>query len=297
MLLKLVFVVLPASAACALAPSLGAQSPHATTVVLHGAELQLQLQRVCGRLPGCPIFGWSWGLPVAAVAAAFAAGWTSTKVASARGTVSSSHTRVAKGARWAAAAPIARRANPIATFETSMGSFKAEIFLDKMPITSSNFLDLCKTGFYDGVHFHRVIPGFMTQFGCPYARNTWDPRGGMGNPDGFSTFKLLDGSGKTIKRSPEGSIPDELIEQIGNEPGTLSMANKGGSCTGGSQFFINVNNNSFLNWWDSSSPAKHPVFGKVIEGYDIVKQISQVRTLFDKPLEPIMVNVVATEEQ
>ena len=65
--------------------------------------------------------------------------------------------------------------NPIATFETSLGSFKAEILLDKMPITAQNFIDLAKSEFYNGLHFHRVIEGFMIQFGCPHSR---DPNSG-----------------------------------------------------------------------------------------------------------------------
>mmetsp|Transcript_10159 Transcript_10159/g.24446 ORF Transcript_10159/g.24446 Transcript_10159/m.24446 type:complete len:97 (-) Transcript_10159:734-1024(-) len=57
-----------------------------------------------------------------------------------------------------------------ATFTTSMGTFKAELYTDKMPITCGNFIDLANSGFYDGIHFHRVIPGFMNQFGCPHAK-------------------------------------------------------------------------------------------------------------------------------
>ncbi|HMR10485.1 MAG TPA: peptidylprolyl isomerase, partial [Polyangiaceae bacterium] len=66
-------------------------------------------------------------------------------------------------------------ANPTATFETSLGNFTAEIYLDKMPLTAKNFLDLAKSGFYDGLHFHRVIKGFMIQFGCPHSK---DPNSG-----------------------------------------------------------------------------------------------------------------------
>ena len=66
--------------------------------------------------------------------------------------------------------------NPIAKFETSMGSFEAEIFLDKMPITAGNFVRLVNEGFYDGLHFHRVIADFMNQFGCPHSRDPNSPR-------------------------------------------------------------------------------------------------------------------------
>lgn len=188
------------------------------------------------------------------------------------------------------------RANPIAVFETSEGSFKAELFLDKMPITVSNFVDLCKTGFYNGIHFHRVIPKFMCQFGCPYAKDARSPRSGTGGPQDGTSFEVLDGSGKTVTRRGGGNIPDEFAAKIGNEPGTLSMANTGRPNSGGSQFFINVANNSFLNFFDRSSPSSHPVFGKVIDGYDLVVKISNVRTDGnDSPIQPVMMKSITIE--
>jgi len=189
---------------------------------------------------------------------------------------------------------VACRANPTAVFETTMGTFKAEIFLDKMPVTCSNFIDLVKTGFYNGIHFHRVIPNFMNQFGCPLAKDANSPRAGTGGPDSGSTYTVLDGSNKQITRKG-GCIPDEFAAKIGNEPGTLSMANTGQPNSGGSQFFINVNNNSFLNFFDNSSPSKHPVFGKIIGGYELVKQISGVPTKQDRPNTPIMMKSVTIE--
>jgi len=74
-------------------------------------------------------------------------------------------------------------ANPTATFTVSggvSGTFTAELYLDKLPITASNFIDLAQTGFYSGIHFHRVIPGFMNQFGCPYAKDPSSPDAGTG---------------------------------------------------------------------------------------------------------------------
>merc|ERR1711998_547710 len=113
-----------------------------------------------------------------------------------------------------------------------MGSFKAELFLDKMPITVSSFIDLCKTGFYNGVHFHRVIPNFMNQFGCPNAKDPKSRRAGTGGPpDG--TFKNLK-TGGTERRSNGGNIKDENISRDSNAPGTLSMANTGRPNSGGS---------------------------------------------------------------
>ena len=126
-----------------------------------------------------------------------------------------------------------------------------------MPITAGNFEKLVKQGFYDGVIFHRIISGFMLQGG--------DPTGtGMGGP------------GYTIQ--------DEFTHTGGNknDRGTISMANAGPN-TGGSQFFINLVNNNFLD-------SKHPAFGIVIEGMNIVDKISQVQTdSNDKPLEDVII--------
>lgn len=183
-------------------------------------------------------------------------------------------------------AAVALRANPIATCETSMGTFKIELYLDQMPITVSNFIDLAKSGFYNGVHFHRVIPNFMCQFGCPNAKDPFNPRAGTGGPsDG--EYPMADGSGKMVPRRNGGNIPDEFTAKLPNEPGTLSMANTGRPDSGGSQFFINVANNSFLNWFDTSTPSKHPVFGKIIDGYPLIEKISKVRTRQDVPVEPV----------
>merc|ERR1740130_1946438 len=118
----------------------------------------------------------------------------------------------------------AAASNPTATFNTCRGSFTAEIYLDKLPITASNFIDLAKTGHYDGLHFHRVIPNFMNQFGCPNSSDPKSAAAGTGGPAGGSEFAVLDGSGKTITRDGGGNIPDELIAEISNEPHTRCSA-------------------------------------------------------------------------
>jgi cyclophilin family peptidyl-prolyl cis-trans isomerase len=170
-------------------------------------------------------------------------------------------------------------ANPVAVFDTTLGAFKAEIYLDKMPITAGNFLTLAKDGFYDGLHFHRVIKGFMCQFGCPHSRDPKSPRAGTGGP-------------------PHGTIQDEhpANAKISNEPGTLSMANTGQPNSGGSQFFINTVHNAFLDWF-SPGPSKHPVFGKVTEGMDVVKKIETAPTgAGDRPSTPIKMNKITVIE-
>jgi peptidylprolyl isomerase len=138
--------------------------------------------------------------------------------------------------------------------ETSMGNITIQLS-DDMPITTGNFKSLVEKGFYDGIIFHRVIDGFMIQGG--------DPEGtGMGGP------------GYTIK--------DEFTDHNGNDRGTISMANAGPN-TGGSQFFINLVDNNFLD-------NKHPAFGKVIEGMDVVDSIGKVKTdASDKPVEEVKI--------
>jgi len=142
----------------------------------------------------------------------------------------------------------------VVIMETNLGNIELQIFTGTMPLTGGNFIKLVKQGFYDGIIFHRVIPGFMIQGG--------DPTGtGMGGP-GYK-------------------IADEFTKTNRNLKGTISMANAGPN-TGGSQFFINVEDNNFLD-------SKHPVFGKVTKGYEIVEAISQVeRDESDKPLEDVI---------
>jgi len=181
-----------------------------------------------------------------------------------------------------------------ATFKTSKGDFKAELFMDKLPITSSNFADLAKTGFYDGLTFHRVINNFMCQFGCPNSKDPASPRAGTGGPPAGSTFTTPDG---TVITRQGGNIPDELVGEISNEPGTISMANTGMPNSGGSQIFINTVHNDFLDYFNKRTPSAHPVFGKVVEGMDIVKSIESTPTgQGDKPIEPVVVSTIEITE-
>ena len=171
-----------------------------------------------------------------------------------------------------------RMANPTATLSTSMGDIQVELFTDKMPITAGNWVKLAKSGFYDGLHFHRVIDNFMVQFGCPHSKDPNSPRAGTGD-------------------SPFGRIKDEHLPdaKISNARGTLSMANAGPN-TGSCQFFINTVDNAFLDWF-SPGQSKHPVFGKVVAGMDIVDAISKTpRGANDRPKTPVKMNKVTVSE-
>lgn len=124
---------------------------------------------------------------------------------------------------------------------------------DRVPRTASNFIDLAKSGFYNGLSFHRVIDGFMDQFGCPHSRDPNSPLTGTGGPSDGTFPNLVSGASET--RSNGGNIQDENISRDSNVPGSLSMANTGSPNSGGSQFFINVAHNSFLDWF---SPGGKP---------------------------------------
>ena len=144
-------------------------------------------------------------------------------------------------------------------FTTNKGVFVAEMFEDKAPLTTKNFIELVEKGFYNGIIFHRVIDGFMIQGG--------DPTGtGMGGPG----YKIKDEFGEGLKHDDEG---------------ILSMANAGPN-TGGSQFFITLAPTPWLN-------GHHAIFGKVIEGMDVVRLIGVVPTDFrDRPREAVTMEKV-----
>jgi peptidylprolyl isomerase len=138
--------------------------------------------------------------------------------------------------------------------ETNMGTITIALAPD-MPITAGNFETLVQKGYYNGVIFHRVISGFMIQGGDP----TGTGRGGPGY-----------------------AIRDEFSPGNRNDRGTISMANAGPN-TGGSQFFINLINNNFLD-------EKHPVFGKVVAGMDIVDKIGKTKTgTGDRPIKDVTI--------
>lgn len=144
-------------------------------------------------------------------------------------------------------------------FTANKGVFVAEMFEDKAPLTTKNFIELVEKGFYDGIIFHRVIDGFMIQGG--------DPTGtGMGGPG----YKIKDEFGEGLKHDDEG---------------ILSMANAGPN-TGGSQFFITLAPTPWLN-------GHHAIFGKVVEGMDVVRLIGVVPTDFrDRPREAVTMEKV-----
>ena len=144
-------------------------------------------------------------------------------------------------------------------FTTNKGVFVAQMFEEKAPQTTKNFIDLTEKGFYDGLIFHRIIDGFMIQGGDP----TGTGRGGPG-------YRIKDEFGPGLAHDDEG---------------ILSMANAGPN-TGGSQFFITLAPTPWLN-------GHHAIFGKIVKGMDVVREIGSVATNFqDRPLDPVVMEKV-----
>ena len=154
------------------------------------------------------------------------------------------------------------------TLHTNVGDITIKMY-DDMPITTGNFIKLSKDGFYNGTIFHRVIGGFMIQ---------------GGDPDGCGTG----GPGYTIK--------DEFVKGHSNKRGTISMANTGRPNSGGSQFFINLADNGYLDWDNQRTPSAHPVFGEVVGGMDVVDRIGGTETgRNDRPKSDIKIEKITVE--
>ena len=152
---------------------------------------------------------------------------------------------------------------PRATIQTTMGTIVIELYKDEAPKTVENFITLAKKGFYNGIIFHRVIPGFMVQAGDP----TGTGRGGPGY-----------------------TFADEISPNLRHDsPGMVSMANAGPD-TNGSQFFITL---AATPWLD----GKHAIFGHVVEGQLVVERIAAVnRDEHDRPVDPIAMKQVTIQE-
>jgi peptidyl-prolyl cis-trans isomerase A (cyclophilin A) len=169
---------------------------------------------------------------------------------------------------------IAAEKNPLAIIETSMGNVKVELFADKAPISVKNFIDYANSGFYKGTVFHRVIPGFMAQGGGLTAALQPKPGG-------------------------KAAIKNEAGNGLKNDRGTLAMARTGVVDSATSQFFINVVNNGSLNHRDETQAGfGYAVFGKVIEGMDVVDKMvttpqKRQNAFFQNvPETPIVINSV-----
>lgn len=165
--------------------------------------------------------------------------------------------------------------NPVVLMSTSMGDIRIELDAAKAPITAKNFVDYVNDGHYDGLIFHRVIPGFMIQ------------GGGM--------------DAKMGERDNKAPIKNEAANGLKNDVGTVAMARTNVVDSATSQFFINVKNNDFLNHRSTAAAEfGYAVFGKVIDGMDVVRSIEKVPTgnkghHQDVPMQPVVINSAKVE--
>jgi peptidyl-prolyl cis-trans isomerase A (cyclophilin A) len=207
-------------------------------------------------------------LPTLACLAAFALLTGSARAADPSGNTTGNTTATAP-----AAAKPAPAKNPIVVMETSQGTVEMEIFADKAPTSAKNFLAYVDAGFYNGTIFHRVIPAFMIQ-------------GGGFTPD-------------MAEKATRAPIKNEAGNGLTNDEGTLAMARTSVVDSATAQFFINVKDNAFLNHSnDSDQGYGYAVFGKVVNGMDVVKKIEIVPTsegsngMGDVPVTPVIIKSI-----
>jgi len=163
----------------------------------------------------------------------------------------------------------AAKENPMVVLSTSMGDIKVELYADKAPVSTKNFLDYAKAGYYDGTIFHRVIPSFMVQGGG------------------------LTADMQEKREGQKPAIKNESSNGLKNETGTLAMARTSAPDSATSQFFINVKDNAFLDKEKAQDGVGYAVFGKVVEGMDVVRKIEQVKTATKGPHQNVPVDAVA----
>ncbi|OGG86210.1 peptidylprolyl isomerase [Candidatus Kaiserbacteria bacterium RIFOXYB1_FULL_46_14] len=165
--------------------------------------------------------------------------------------------------------------NPTAIIKTNRGEIELELYTADMPITTGNFITLAESGFYNGTKFHRVIDGFMIQGGDPNSKGSDESIYGTGGPT--------------------STIQDEFVngDHLTNTRGSIAMANTGQPNSGGSQFFINLVDNVALDFDKPPFSSKHPVFGRIVKGMDVVDAIGKVETKAgDIPVDPVIVESV-----
>jgi cyclophilin family peptidyl-prolyl cis-trans isomerase len=180
-----------------------------------------------------------------------------------------------------------------ATIQTDLGDITIKFFPDKAPHHVHNFLDLASHGVYDGVLFHRVIPGFMIQTGDPLTKNPKTPRelmgtgsyvvpaGGKKEEDGFVYSSVMSGDKKGIVRNVKAEFND-----VSHKRGILSMARANDPNSASSQFFIVVSDSTFLD-------GKYTAFGEVVSGMDVADKIAAVpRDARDNPNSPVHIKKV-----
>jgi cyclophilin family peptidyl-prolyl cis-trans isomerase len=171
---------------------------------------------------------------------------------------------------FAALPALAQTQNPRVDVKTSAGSFVIELYPEKAPKTVANFLQYAKEGFYKGTVFHRVIDGFMIQGG------------------GFD---------REMRQKPtHGPVPNEAANRLRNDVGTLAMARTSDPHSATAQFFVNLKDNDFLNFREPTPQGYgYTVFGRVVEGMDVVQRIAKVKTSNAGPHQNVPQQAVVIE--
>lgn len=168
----------------------------------------------------------------------------------------------------ACSAPAAEK-NPVVAIDTSFGPVKVELYPDKAPVTVQNFLAYVDDKFYDGTIFHRVVPGFVIQGG---------------------------GLGADMREKPtKASIKNEAGNGLSNARGTIAMARTNDPNSATSQFYINLKDNTMLDRANAADRVGYCVFGKVIDGMDVVDKIASVKLRGQVPSQPVMIKSVRRE--
>jgi cyclophilin family peptidyl-prolyl cis-trans isomerase len=187
-----------------------------------------------------------------------------------------------------ASAPAVEAANPVVVIKTSMGTFKVELFEKDAPKTVENFLKYVDDKFYNDTVFHRVIPTFMVQ--------------GGGFEKGLNNAKNV----KEViakQKKTRAAIKNESGNNLENKRGTLAMARTSEADSATAQFFINVKDNSFLDKKNADDGVGYCVFGKVIEGMDVVDKIKDVKTqalvpqFKDVPVKEVVIESIRREKK
>ena len=171
---------------------------------------------------------------------------------------------VAAAEKDADAPPEKKVKNPMIKITTAKGDLTVELFEDKVPNTVANMISLAESGFYKGMRFHRIIPGFMAQGGCPFSKPDAGGRPGTGGPG----YRFADEIDPSLKH---------------DGPGILSMANSGPN-TNGSQFFLCFKATPWLD-------GRHAVFGKVVDGLEVLQKLEAAGTKSGQPDEQIEFNI------
>jgi cyclophilin family peptidyl-prolyl cis-trans isomerase len=185
------------------------------------------------------------------------------------------------------------RLDPVVTFETQAGDFAIEFNVSSSPLGVASVVDLARTGFFEGILLHRIVRGHGVQFGCPFTKSHPARRDlfGRGGPPAHTEFPSAT-SPATYVRDRCGNVPDEHLDHATNAAKTVCLASAPGEKDSrGSQLFVNLADNGYLDWHDTRLPeTQFIVIGKVVRGWHVFTQLEAVEVdADDVPIAPIRI--------